>query len=276
MEFERVKNSFRNIEKIETVVVSIVVELLKDPEITRTKALEIFHLFQRFSCYLLEEKVLSTEFNVACDNVCASEHKFLNYLEAKKLYFPPVEVELGMTATFKQEQSVELVKSKKSCCLMQLRPMLEQFLTKPGMLQSIIEYHEHLKESKLLENVQQSTKWRALLPTDDRILRLPMVVAYDDFQRLNSIGVHSSAYTIGSVYIKFLSLPPTISSKLDSILPAQFFYANDRKELGSEVMFKPLVDALKTVSGPETKNLITVNHKDYDFVACLVFVLEGN
>lgn len=101
------------------------------------------------------------------------------------------------------------------------------------------------------------------------------MLSYDDFQRLNSIGVHSSAYTVGACYLKFLNLPPSISSKLESILPAQFFYAGDRKEVGN-LLFKSLADNLRTVAGPETHNMIAINHPDYDYASCSLEVLEGD
>ena len=103
-----------------------------------------------------------------------------------------------------------------------------------------------------------------------------MLISYDDFQILNPIVVHSTAYSIGAVYIKALCLPPSISSTLEAILPAQFFYATNHKIVGSQAVFQPLVDELLKICGKAENCLLAIDHLKYDKLAVTTYVLESD
>lgn len=58
--------------------------------------------------------------------------------------------------------------------------------------------------------------------------------------------------------------------------PLQFFFADDRKTIGSLQIFRPLAKAFNEIAGEEVDKMIPIQHKSIHYVRVVPFVLEGD
>lgn len=272
---EGVNKRLQTLRETERLCEQLCIELFQDLQLPRKKACELVETFVNFGRNLIASGASIDILNVAEKNVFSTEYNFFERLSKKKIYFPPVNVELGQRRSI--TKALEVDDSNFSAQIIPIKSTIQILFQDLSFTNGIVQYKKSLETSKWCENIVQTDQWKKLYEVqNDRVLRLPIVFTYDDFQPLTSIGVHSSAYSVGAGYLRFACLPPTMASKLDYILPITFFYTGDRKEFGSQVVFKFVVEELCQMCGPEPDRMIKINHSDYDYAALILYVLEGD
>lgn len=117
-----------------------------------------------------------------------------------------------------------------------LKSSLIALLQIPNLLDVILKYQQDLlNETTVISNIIQGKIWRSKYSKSKNII-LPITMYYDDFDTGNTLGNHSGEQLLGGVYILLPFLPPHLAFKIDNILLAGIFYANDRKQFGNRVL----------------------------------------
>lgn len=149
-----------------------------------------------------------------------------------------------------------------------LKENLERFLNSAGIIDKILDYKQFLQQTKQIYNMTQTSFWNDKYVDTEQDIFLPLVDYFDDFQPLNSIGKHVSAYSVGAQYVTIGVLPPEMSSKNRVIFTSFLFFSHDRKSFGNQVFYKPHIDLLnqlqlegiKITNHPRVKRVLLVPH----------------
>ena len=127
-----------------------------------------------------------------------------------------------------------------------LKDSLKIFLEIPGLYNQIINYLEKLsKPSDIITNVLQAQLWTQKYSKKFiKDVVLPLYVFYDDLEVGNALGSHAGKNKFGAIYVSIACLPPSISSKLNSIIFSSLIYTSDKKESDNEHIFEVLINEL--------------------------------
>ena len=161
----------------------------------------------------------------------SSSEKRLLYYKKSGIYIEPVQQRVEAE---EEDIGVKLLLQFKpiNIVYIPLQKSITQLLETPGLFDSIVSYIFHLyAEKKILENFIQGSVWRNIhwnFPKDDGLL-LPLALYCDDFEPFNALGSHAEENEICAVYVSTPCLPPTFSSKLQSIILAALINSEDRK-----------------------------------------------
>lgn len=132
-------------------------------------------------------------------------------------------------------------------CRVPLKNSLKLFLEVPGLFNKILNYIAKLsKPSDIITNFIQARLWTQKYSNKFlNNLVFPLYVFYDDLETGNALGSHAHAGTnkFGTIYVSIACLPPSISSKLSSIIFSTLIYG-------------PLIDELKFL---QTEGIL-INH----------------
>lgn len=202
-------------------------ELLADENIARKKTLEIlkqsFSLYSKAFNYLGKsniDKSICKEFDefFSDSSSLQTEYRLRQTLIKSKYYFESKDASIT---------AIDDANDKRVVKMFRIRDMLEKLLNLPEMLPTILDYINQVQACENpITNIMQCKLWKTLLKTeiqDDKVLFLPLLYYFDDFEPLNVIGSHSGAYKIGGNYIGLPFLPANMASKLQYILPLIFF-----------------------------------------------------
>lgn len=127
-----------------------------------------------------------------------------------------------------------------------LKHSLKLFLQIPGVFKQILRYTRSLlKETYLMTNIIQGELWlKKYAAKFANELVLPLFVFYDDIEVGNALGSHAGKNKFGAVYTTIGTLPPHISSRLDSIIFTALFHTADKKDSSNEKVFQKLIEEL--------------------------------
>lgn len=87
-------------------------------------------------------------------------------------------------------------------------------------------------------------------------------------------GGHAGENQIGAVYATLPCFPPEFASKLLSIFVVDIFFSKDRKQVGNDKMFGPLLEELKSLRNEGIE--ITIENKTYRLFFLTSLILGDN
>lgn len=155
--------------------------------------------------------------------------------------------------------------------LMDLTKLFTRLLALPNFFDEINQYVESLNDSNIVQTSFWKNKVAACNLKEDEIA-LPLFIYYDDFEPLNALGSHSSAYKLGGVYVYIPCIPPHVQSQLQFIFLAMLFFTSDRTVYGNRKNFGPLIQQLNKlyIEG------VPLIHKIYKKVKFISVLLIGD
>ncbi|XP_055586654.1 uncharacterized protein LOC129739251 [Uranotaenia lowii] len=189
-----------------------------------------------------------------------TEYKFKKKLKEMKLYEDPIiftissELRPGVSSYF-ADMVIDDVKG----FLMPLHFDIKCYLESKQVLSTIL---SNLKPSTdgMLRSPIDGSLWRSKTCDQPDKLIIPINLFFDDFTTSDTISPHSSSTKICGIYYYIPCLPPYVLSKLNNILVAGYFMAQDRKRFNNEELLHKLIDVF--ISLEETG--INVSHEGID------------
>ena len=122
--------------------------------------------------------------------------------------------------------------------IMDLSKLFERLLALPKFFDEIHQYMESLNGcDESIYNIVQTSFWKkkvAACNLNDDEFAIPLFVYYDDFEPLNALGSHSSAYKLGGVYVNIPCIPPHVQAQLQFIFLAMLFFTSDSADMAME------------------------------------------
>jgi hypothetical protein len=137
------------------------------------------------------------------------------------------------------------------------------------------DYVDSLRDDEWISNVVQTEFWKkknASCELKEDEIAFPLYIYFDDFEPLNALGSHSSAYKLGGVYVYIPCVPPAVQSELDFIFLAMLFFSYDRTIYGNKRVFAPLISQLNEL---QDVGIPIVHHK-YKRVKLVSTLLIGD
>lgn len=255
------------------------VKLMSEEKIPRNKALEIFkESYDIYSKTILKIETFENQFQEDQNlkdlyeffknpSDIRSEYRLKEVLKTAGIYIESRNYIIASGKKIKFVNSVQKVKLEKRIIkLFNLKAMLTKFLNLPGILATIETFISEKQKCKdSISNVVQTPLWEHLISKenkDDSTIYLPLLLYFDDFEPLNSLGSHSGAYKVGAVYCILQCLPPYMASLLAYIFPVSLFFSGDRTFFGTDRIFRPII---KMINDLHT-NGIKVNNKTVKFI----------
>lgn len=202
-----------------------------------------------------------------------TERKRITIFKNRNLFVEPKKclLEEKTESTYRTTQLS--VKAKSVYAIhMPIRYSMTKLFEMEGLFQATMSHIQLLKnEESIMSNFIQGTLWKEKIRSfhaDDIIL--PLGVFFDDVETGNAQGTHAGKNAVGCVYISVLCFPPSVSSKLQSIIMSDIFYTQDRSKYGTRAIFKELINDLNDLRRNGIS--IKVNDKIYKiyFVTCVV------
>lgn len=164
-----------------------------------------------------------------------SEHKFCMELERLNVWTPFKEI---------------VFEEKKSLALLNIKYFFSKLFENEKFSYQVLQYLETLNSNKdYFSNIVQSEFWQSILEAnpDENTLFLPLLFYNDDFEGLNALGAHATAYSINGSYVKIGLLPSSLNSKIAFIFPIAFCHAKDITEFSVNRVFFEVVALLNSL-----------------------------
>ena len=157
-----------------------------------------------------------------------------------------------------------------------LRKSLKAFLEIPGMFVEIFNYMKELsKQNDIITNILQSELWiKKYSKKFANDIVMPLFVFYDDVEVGNPLGSHAGTNKFGAVYATIVSLPPWLSSTLDSIIFSTLIRSKDKKKTTNAKLFKSLIEELNFLQ--ENGIIITDDGRLFKIKFQVVLILGDN
>lgn len=127
-----------------------------------------------------------------------------------------------------------------------MRKVLQNFLSLPGVLKTILDYMDSLSNEKgIISNFIQGELWQHKKHAffQGKTV-LPLFLYYDDLEVCNPLGSHASIQKLGAVFYSIPCLPPQFISQLENIFTALLFHSVDRSQFSNTSIFTILVDEI--------------------------------
>lgn len=115
-------------------------------------------------------------------------------------YIPPQLFEIGKEPTYitKKDSSVHVELKSIFATYVPLKDTLQTVLSKPGILDSIIQYMDDLSaDKKYLSNVIQGDLWLKKYHDSGKII-IPLYLYFDEFETRNPLGSHAGEEKLGA------------------------------------------------------------------------------
>lgn len=201
------------------------------------------------------------------DAEMTSEHNIFKELKKIGAYVNYEIKTIRKNVTLHQDNSgVRTEEIKVDIFFLNLELVLKSLFNIPAFFTQIFDYLIYLNaETEVVSNIMQTDFWKQTISglnnENGQTLYLALIAYFDEFEPLNALGAHSSAYKVGGVYVKLGCLPPKWQSSLDFIFTLALFFSNDRAKVTNESMFKSLVQLLNHlfVTGIEVKSQTIIN-----------------
>lgn len=285
-------------DEIEVAIFIMIIKMYKKLHLTRSDVQFVIELVNDFICssynpFLLKE--LNKYLNGLISNDVSqqiqrtfeqhsnpfekfsTEHKRLTLF--KRLGLCNEQKIFEIETVVKEDKTVnQSIVYKKPKCFVYLSLIfsLQQLLEIDGLFDATLKYMQSLySESKYMKNFIQGNLWKITLKEVSSIIKdgiiLPLFIYFDDLETGNALGSHAGKNLIGCVYAWIPCLPPSIASKLSSILLTQVFYSNDRKvKNGNKKIFSELIEELNKLSSEGIHIKIKGELKKVYFVTTLI------
>ncbi|XP_055855364.1 uncharacterized protein LOC129918693 [Episyrphus balteatus] len=271
---------------VTTDLLKVILKTLNDDRIPRSTALEIFkNLFSFYDRYLSlamaqnknNEEIYPILTSLMSPKYLKSEFLILKKLSNMNILVNFHDIFLGSEyqQVYSADNEIKITKCDFFLQIVDLNQLFTVFFTQTPLLKLIEEYINHLQKlTYTIVNITQTPLWekkkRQFNPENDvSIFLIPLLIYFDDFEYLNPLGSHSGIQKIGAVYIKILSLPDNISSKLSHTLLAMLFFTEDRKKFGNTTILKPLIEYLNSLQNIGL-NISYKNFKIIKLIPCLI------
>ncbi|XP_051165298.1 uncharacterized protein LOC127284058 [Leptopilina boulardi] len=133
----------------------------------------------------------------------STEHLRFNMYEEKSSYIRPQLFEIGKEPTYitKDDKSVIVEMKSIFAAYVPLKDTLQTVLSKPGILDSIIQYMDDLgADKKYLRNVIQGDLWLKKYHDPGKII-IPLHFYFDEFETRNPLGSHAGEEKLGDLHL---------------------------------------------------------------------------
>lgn len=272
-------------------IMKIIIKTISDDRMPRSVALKIFRdtfdIYNKHIKFMLNlfpinvinqcQEIFSIFNSVFASNNYTSEYMILKQLKNMNILINFQNIKLGSQSSLVYCNS-NVITTKKfdfSLQIVDLRSLFTALFSQTPLLDQIIEFIKiYEKPNSIISNILQTPLWqkkkKQFNPKNlQNILLIPMLIYFDDFEYLNPLGSHSCIQKLGAVYLKILSLPDYISSKLSHIFLAMLFFTEDRKQFGNSAVFKPLIEQLNSMQN-EGIMLIDKGYSIVKLIPCIV------
>lgn len=170
---------------------------------------------------------------------------------ATKGYLPPKSYAIGQQFVEKPGKD-KLETDDKNGIRIPLKHSLQQFLKSPGVFPTLLKHIEDLnKNSNFISNIVHGSWFKDKFSStfnDNNTIILPLTGYFDELTSGNALGSRALETKFGATYLTISCLPPSLASKLSSILFYSLVYAKDLKHCANKNVFKQLVDELNELS----------------------------
>lgn len=226
---------------ISTTLFKTIIKILSNDRIPRTTILQIVEDLLAF--YNKQIKLVINKLEITNSNetktiadivtilksMLTPDYISSEYLSLKKLRALNVAVEARTVELSIEQNQVysisNVIQTLSYPNFIKMVPLKELF-SKTSILEHILGYIESIRSNKTtIYNIIQTSVWKNKIkrfnPSDSReILLLPILIYFDDFEPLNSLGSHSGILKLGAVYVKCLS-------RLFGFESVTYFFVND-------------------------------------------------
>lgn len=206
-----------------------------------------------------------------------TEYMFKKTLQTDDKTVPVIHYVLSESTSETQfTENIQIKKNSRFFKLVDLKTLFQKLFELPNFLDEIHKYHADIDhETTTISNVIQTPLWKSKingLQSDTNTLLLPINIYFDDFEPLNALGSHSGAHKIGGVYCTIPSFPAQAQSMLKYIFLGSLFFTDDRKDLGNDKIFLPLIELLNKL---QTEG-INVAFGPYNCIKLIPFAIVGD
>ena len=243
---------------IEQKACRYVLELLKRPDNTMTRVLEIINTSEIFLAPISDFIHNNLPTNCTGDRekflkltkdpfiFLRTEYKLIKYLKSKDLYSKPVKYLIRSHFQEKTRKGVTtLEKTDDTGVLMPILFMFRKFIEMPGVYRKMMDKMERLMAtSSPIINFVQCAKWRKIVQNNPGKILVPYVTYNDDFNVGNQQGVRSLNQGISVVNVHFPLLEDWELSKLEYLFPICFIKALYTKHGNKSICLLKLRDIL--------------------------------
>lgn len=289
--FDELPNSFQcqfvpqNKTNITQEIAKVIIESMSDSRIPRSVAISIFNkLFLSLEKYIQNiiengENISGSLTNLMYPLSLRSEYMILKYLKSQNILldFKQILISTEVIQAYSKSNNIVTKNIDYFVHLVDLKHLFYLFFSNTPIIKQILEYIEYVKTQSSIINVIQTDFWKNKIikinpDNDPTVLILPLLVYFDDFEILNALGSHSGMQKVGAVYLKLLTLPNHLNSKLLFIFLALLFFTEDRKEFGNEKIFTPLIESLNNLQ----KEGIPIDYNSYKIVKLIPLIVIGD
>lgn len=135
---------------------------------------------------------------------------------------------------------------KSETVILPIEHQIKSFLERRGILDSILANQAELEHcSGSINNFITAQRWKEVKNTFNGKTVIPIFVYNDDFGPDDGLSPHNSSNKISAYYYSFPTLPPYVSSRLESIFVAMLVKSKDVKNVGPNEVLRILVEELK-------------------------------
>lgn len=262
-----------NIDKkyIDREMLKLTLSLYNNPHLSRKGVDEVVDTFNKFTSkmfipFIQKEmethvKPISTEMAYSKSQFIlenskdvfkkfSTEHLRFNMYEEKSSYIRPQLFKIGKEPTYitKDDKSVIVEMKSIFAAYVPLKDSLQTVLSKPGILDSIIQYMDDLgADKKYLRNVIQGDLWLKKYHDPGKII-IPLHFYFDEFETRNPLGSHTGEEKLDGAYVSIACLPPHLSAKLKNIFISTIFHSKHLKTFGNKRVFIKSIKDLHLLS----------------------------
>lgn len=281
-------NINNSVETFKKELINDLLLLLSDVTIPKSKAIETYKtsiIRKKELIQLIKNctnNSTSLDFIIIIDNmlqnVIFSEYTLIKFLKENKFWIDTKKILLA-------EETILLNNTKTKCNkyaieyvgLANLFTMLLNNIELRNLFVNFYKYSHrnsdyimHILESNLFQEILQQEKISN--PNFDKTLYIPYSLYSDEFDPKNSLGSHGTSYAVGHVYIFIHCLPPEYASKLEYIFFIMSYFSGDKKQFGTNVIFKTLAKEITDIENC----VFNIDHEEYNYVQFKFVNLMGD
>ncbi|XP_044578609.1 uncharacterized protein LOC123261159 [Cotesia glomerata] len=177
-----------------------------------------------------------------------TEHQCLQHFKDTDTYIPPIEVVVGTKKRYKNIKD-EIISTNENITVqvIPLQQVLQKFFELPNIFELTLTYIRNLENEKILYcNVIQGLKWREKKNFGEKIV-FPILFYQDDYETNNLLGSRKGLGKLGTVYIIYPCLPPSLRSKVENIFLLSLYKCEDLQYVTLKTMLSRAIIELKSL-----------------------------